>query len=490
MVYETCESAPHRWRAYRGISFVMVCAMLLIGPAAVNAGTRLQERCPRASNALTVQAPAQGNNVPVSPDQSQRLDSERACVPGNNILDPSWEATVTGTLTNAFWVATSTNFGTPLCDVATCGSVASAVPRTGSFWAWNGGISAAETATIAQTVTFPTGATSVTLNYFLRIGAVTTPFVDTLVVSVDNVAQQTFTEPSVAEATYTLRSVNLLAFADGNPHTIKFTYTHPGTGTSNFNVDDVTLDVVCGAAPNAKDSIGAVSSTCFFLRNTNDSGNADAVACYGGSGQVPVAGDYDNDGDDTIGVYDQASGTFFLRNANTPGPADVTVQFGAVAASSIPIIGDWDGNGTDTIGIYDNVTGTFFLRNSNTPGAADVTAVLGVGGPNVFPVVGDWDGNGSDTIGVYSNGNCAIFLRNTNATGPADITFCFGPAGASFRPVSGDWDNNNTFGIGIYDTSTGATFLRNSLTNGPADSTFSFGAAGFAPVSGDWDNLP
>lgn len=489
MVYETCKSASSRWCAFLNVSLVLTCAILLVGPSLAIAGTtRLQERCPRSSNALTVQAPVQPTG---DTPTSDRTHSERGgCTPGNNILDSSYEATVTGTLTNAFWVGTSTNFGTPLCDQATCGSVASAVPRTGTFWAWFGGSNAAETASIAQTVTFPVGATSVQLNYFLRIGAVVTPFADTLVVQVDNVTQVTHTEPSVAEAAYTLRTVNLLAFADGNPHTIRFLYTHAGTGVSNFNMDDVTLDVVCGGPVNAKDSIGAVNGGCFFLRDTNDSGPANTVACYGLVGQVPVSGDFDGDGDETIGTYDQSTGTFFLRNSNTPGAADITAQFGAIAATSIPIIGDWDGNGTDTIGIYDNVTGTFFLRNSNTPGAADATAVLGVGGPNVFPVVGDWDGNGTDTIGIYNNSNCAIFLRNSNVTGTADITFCFGPAGAGFRPIAGDWDNNSTFGIGIYDTTSGATFLRNALSNGPADVTFSYGAAGFTPLAGDWDNLP
>ena len=53
-----------------------------------------------------------------------------------------------------------------------------------------------------------------------------------------------------------------------------------------------------------------------------------------------------------------------------------------------PVAGDWDGNGTDTVGIYRN--GWFYLRNSNTNGIADLIFALGVQGDE--PIVGDWDG--------------------------------------------------------------------------------------------------
>ncbi len=65
----------------------------------------------------------------------------------------------------------------------------------------------------------------------------------------------TYTEPSVAESSYTLRSIDLTAFADGATHAVKFIYTQQASGSPNrsdFNVDDVTLDVVAGPlAPTA-----------------------------------------------------------------------------------------------------------------------------------------------------------------------------------------------------------------------------------------------
>jgi hypothetical protein len=41
------------------------------------------------------------------------------------------------------------------------------------------------------------------------------------------------------------------------------------------------------------------------------------------------------------------------------------------------VAGDWDGNGSDTIGVYRPSSGVFYLRNSNTQGVADAWAFAG-----------------------------------------------------------------------------------------------------------------
>ena len=54
------------------------------------------------------------------------------------------------------------------------------------------------------------------------------------------------------------------------------------------------------------------------------------------------------------------------RYANQSGPADVTFAYGPAGAGWIPIAGDWDGDGTDTIGLYNPATSTFYLRNTTS----------------------------------------------------------------------------------------------------------------------------
>jgi hypothetical protein len=247
--------------------------------------------------------------------------------------------------------------------------------------------------------------------------------------------------------------------------------------------------VTCGGP--AGDSIGLNlnGTNTFFLRNSNSSGAADITTFFGGGTFVPVRGDYDGNGTDTIGGYDASSGCFFLRNANTPGPADAIVCFGPGGAGIIPLVGDWDGNGTDTVGIYIEATGTFFLRNSNTPGGADITVNFGPGGAGIVPLTGDWDGNGTDTVGIYLSASGAFFLRNSNTPGGADLVFTFG-AGGSVVPLSGDWNNDGTDSIGLFDAGTGAFFLKNMNAGGGADIVFTFGAGGaVTPLTGDWDGL-
>ena len=89
---------------------------------------------------------------------------------------------------------------------------------------------------------------SATLNFWLRIGSVSAPFTDVLNVRVDGVIQQSFPEPAVAEGGYTLRTINLNAFANGAAHQILFEYIGPSSGTGNFTVDDVSLEI-CPLTP-------------------------------------------------------------------------------------------------------------------------------------------------------------------------------------------------------------------------------------------------
>ncbi|MGE3465536.1 MAG: M36 family metallopeptidase, partial [Pyrinomonadaceae bacterium] len=162
------------------------------------------------------------------------------CLPTDVIQDGSFE----GGIPNPSWdPETSTNFGTPLCDNGSCGTGGGASPpRTGAIWAWFGGVGAPETATIGQTVTIP-ASSSATLNYWMRNGTVTAPFTDVLNVRVDGNIVQSFTEASVAEGAYTLRTVDLSAFADGNSHDILFEYIGTTTGIASFVVDDVSLEI-------------------------------------------------------------------------------------------------------------------------------------------------------------------------------------------------------------------------------------------------------
>ncbi len=222
------------------------------------------------------------------------------------------------------------------------------------------------------------------------------------------------------------------------------------------------------------------SNGLLYLKNSNTTGFADVAINYGIPGDYPVVGDWEGDGDATIGIY--RNGTFYLRNSNTLGFADLVFPFGSPGDQ--PIAGDWDGDGVDTIGIYRPSIGQFLLRNSNSAGAADMSFYLGNVGD--VGIAGDWDGDGIDTTGVFRPSNGIIFLKNTNVTGFADITLNYGIPGD--QPVTGDWNNDGIDTIGVYRN--GTFYLRNSNIVGFADLVFSLGNPGDMPIAGNWDGLP
>jgi len=234
-------SHPSRWVVL--ISCLAASAVLITILVGVRARAQVQ-------NGEQNRRKAGSESVAQPPADQPKVDgiTPNGVPPGctEGIVDGGFEA---GGIPSSTWdPETSTNFGTPLCDVPSCGTGGgTAPPRTGAIWAWFGGIPAPETATLGQTVTIATNSTA-TLNFFLRIGSVSAPFTDVLNVRVDGVIQQSFPEPAVAEGAYTLRTINLNAFANGASHQILFEYIGPSSGTGNFTVDDVSLEI-CPLAP-------------------------------------------------------------------------------------------------------------------------------------------------------------------------------------------------------------------------------------------------
>ena len=67
----------------------------------------------------------------------------------------------------------------------------------------------------------------------------------------------------------------------------------------------------------------------------------------------------------------------------------------APAPGTVPVAGDWDGNGTETVGVVQTApTGSFFLRNSTTAGLADLQGATGA--PAAFAA--DWNGAPGDEL--------------------------------------------------------------------------------------------
>lgn len=236
------------------------------------------------------------------------------------------------------------------------------------------------------------------------------------------------------------------------------------------------------------DTIGVYSNGVFYLRNSNTPGAADIVVPFGSPGNLPVVGDWNGDGVDTVGAYIVELGVFILRDSNTAGAPDHAFVMGNPGDE--PIAGKWDATMTVSgIGVYRPSNGLLFARRTLTNGYADYTMVLG--NPGDHGMAGDWDGNGYDSVGVFRPSKTQFYLANSMAGTtilPAviysDYNFVFGPA--NLTPVAGDWTGSGVSRVGYW--LNGTFYLKNTFTPGVADTVFAFGLPGAMPVAGKWTN--
>jgi hypothetical protein len=165
-----------------------------------------------------------------------------------------------------------------------------------------------------------------------------------------------------------------------------------------------------------------------YLRNSNTQGIADIRFFFGNPGDVPLAGDFDSDGCDTVSIYRPGEQRIYVIDElgsgdRGLGAADRSYLFGN--PGDRPFVGDFDGDGEDTVGLHRESTGLVYFRNTNTTGPADSQFVFG--DPGDLIAAGDWIGTGRDTVAVYRPSNDTLYLRFSNSAGNADVQLLAGP---------------------------------------------------------------
>lgn len=225
----------------------------------------------------------------------------------------------------------------------------------------------------------------------------------------------------------------------------------------------------------------------WYLRTSLTTGPAETSLVYGRVGDVTVMGDWDGDGDVTVGVV--RGDRWLLRNSNTSGAADIEFRFPRIDGQ-IPVVGDWDGDQTDTAGYVENsdetecVDGENFgycgparsawtLRDSNDAASTTEMVNFAHGGD---PVVGDWNGDQVDDIGVVAEARWLIMLDRSGGT--SDYEFQYGRRGDLF--AVGDWDGDGTDEPAVV---RGNRWLaRRDSPPGPAQIAFHFGRPSDMPL--------
>ena len=143
------------------------------------------------------------------------------------------------------WTEASTNFGTPVCDTASCGMGGGTGPFAGTFWAWFGGTNTAlETATVSRSVLIPVGTASLSFRFDMPVCEDPGIATDVFTVKIDGTTLFTRTNSDIGcgAVGYELITLDASAFANGANHTLELKgITDDFIDTTNFFVDDVQL---------------------------------------------------------------------------------------------------------------------------------------------------------------------------------------------------------------------------------------------------------
>ena len=142
-----------------------------------------------------------------------------------------------------------------------------------------------------------------------------------------------------------------------------------------------------------------VGGTYRFLLDTNDDGVGDTTGntVFQVNG-IPVAGNFNNaHPGDEIGLFD---GTTWYLDTNGNNNLDAGEQLNT-NQRGLPIVGDFDGDGNDDLGTYNNATNVFqFDLDRN--GTIDDQITFGFSGFRDRPVAGgDFNLDGIDDIGIW-----------------------------------------------------------------------------------------
>jgi serine-aspartate repeat-containing protein C/D/E len=123
----------------------------------------------------------------------------------------------------------------------------------------------------------------------------------------------------------------------------------------------------------------------------------DHVFRFGSGGDIPVAGDWNGDGIDTVGIFRGGAWVLDVNGDGRLTAADEQFTFGN--EGDIPLVGDFNGDGIDDIGVYRQGT---VIIDSNRNREFDATdRVFELAGEGDHPIVGDFNGDGVDEVGLY-----------------------------------------------------------------------------------------
>ena len=234
--------------------------------------------------------------------------------------------------------------------------------------------------------------------------------------------------------------------------------------------------------PASADGVGAFdpTSAAWHLRTR---GGDPTVFFFGDIGAVPVVGDWDGDGIDTVGTFDSATATVSLRNTNTAGEADVSYRVGE--PGDVPLAGDFDGDGVDSISVFRPSDGFVYIYNASGSEVGEPAATYAPAGGTERLVAGDFDGDTRDTIAAWDPATGTVIASTPGGAMASEFTL----STAGSHIIAGDWTGDGQDSTGTFDAEAAVVHLRYANADGAADESYSWGSSTWVPVAGHFGEL-
>ena len=191
---------------------------------------------------------------------------------------------------------------------------------------------------------------------------------------------------------------------------------------------------------------------------------------YGLASDIPIVGDFNNDGTTDSGVF--RAGQWILDYG-----IDRTVnrRFNYGLATDIPIVGDFNNDGTTDSGVFRS--GQWILDYGMD---GTVNRRLNYGLATDTPLVGDFNNDGTTDSGVFRAGQ---WILDYGMDGTVNRRFPFGLS--TDIPVVGDFNNDGTTDSGVFRS---GQWILDYGMDGSINRRFNYGQTNDIPLAGNYDN--
>jgi hypothetical protein len=232
-------------------------------------------------------------------------------------------------------------------------------------------------------------------------------------------------------------------WAESQLNNMKSNYLNGGAAYSGKTVSQIkTITIV---TKRVKVGVFRPGGTWYLDRNDNgiwEGMPTDRTFSWGKQpGDIPITGDWNGNNITETGIF-RPGGNWFL-DMNNNGmydntPTDRTFSWGK-QPGDIPITGDWNNDGFTETGIFRRGAGFYLDMNNNGVWDSPPDNMLAWGlGLYDIPVTGDWNVDNITETGVFRNGDWYLDMNNNGHWDQGtDMIYPLGQPGD--RPVTGNW---------------------------------------------------